>query len=216
MNSLRYFLILTLNLLVLIGNAQDFKVIKDKKHYILKEVNRTYFDTNGIEPKNEFVIDTSVVFKENGILKLVMENGRFIELRDKIGLNSDCSRIFSYRGYDKRGKNYLVEGNTFGRHHYYLVNKNSETIEPFFDKPRYSSSDLFYVYCPEIEFKSKDGRLIFVNLKTDKQQLVNFTGYVQYGFKWLDDKSFMFQTKNDVLGTSYNNNSQYYLVQIKQ
>src|SRR5271170_5877215 len=119
-------LFLNLWLLAFIGNAQDFKVVKEKKHYVLKEINKAYFDTNGIETKNEFVIDTSVVFKENGILKLVMENGRFIKLRDRIGLNSNCSRIFSYRGYDNRGKNYLVEGNTFAHHHYYLVNKNSE------------------------------------------------------------------------------------------
>jgi hypothetical protein len=76
MNRLMYFLFLSLNLLVLNGNAQDFKVIEETRDYILKECDSGYYYTYGLPMKDDFVIDTTVIHKKKKQCKLPLNNGK--------------------------------------------------------------------------------------------------------------------------------------------
>ena len=83
MKPLRYILFLSLLQSASIANAQDFKVIKDTTDYILKEVDSIYYYTHGIEPKNDFVIDTTKIHKVKGVIRLPIDNGKEVVFRDE-------------------------------------------------------------------------------------------------------------------------------------
>src|ERR1035438_5599323 len=108
MKPLQYILFLFLLQSVSITNAQDFKVIKDTKDYILKEVDSVYYYTHGIEPKNDFVIDTTKIHKVNGVLKLPLDNGQIFKLKDIINKKNSNFSFYNYIGYNSRLNIYLA------------------------------------------------------------------------------------------------------------
>ena len=202
-------LLLTLFSVAFGVHAQDFKVIKETKDYILKECDSAYYYTHGLPPKDDFVIDTTKIHKVNGVLKLPLDNGKEVVFRDE-------NTIYSYHGENKKQGYYLLDA--MGLKHinfYYLIDKKNGMIDSLECNMPIFSPTIFYAYNIDC-YKKIGANLFFKNIKSNKKICLNLAGGAPFGIKWIDDFSFELYTWNN---TNYIYNypkDKYYLVQIKQ
>lgn len=218
----RLFLLLFLLFMAFIANAQDFKVIKDTTDYVLKEVDSGYFYTYGIKEKYVFDEDYEGINFENGILKLSIENGKFVEIINKDSINKNrkpypYNKSNIYVVKSKRLKKYWVTDfyQTFKGH--YLINMENGTIDTLDDAPTYSPSFLYYGYC---YYQYSDPNYRYVLFKNVNTGVVNKIYWKEedeepFRFRWLDDKSFMFDSNFSNLPKHNFIRHKYYLVEIK-
>ena len=179
---------------------------------MLKEVDSVYYYSHGIEPNNDFVIDTTKIHKVNGVLKLPLDNGKSLEFKDKI--TNDANLVFyRYEGENKKFGFYLLDRSMADWYFKLFINRTNGKIDTINNVPTYSPSFIYYVY--QIEHLP-GGALIIKSINTNKETRIEFEYGITYGLKWIDDKSFIFYfiywDRPDIGWTS----NKYYLVQIKK
>ena len=217
------FLNVCLLFLAITANAQYFNVIEETKDYILKECDSAYYYTHGIEPKDDFIIDTTKIKKVNGVLKLPLDNGKELIFRDTIvDKNPDLFRNH-YKGEDQKNGYYLM-GQYYSNEHYelYLIDKKNGTKEHIENAPNYSPSSIYFVYCLHFESLSAV-EIIIKNINSKKWFNLKLDYYIgncwnsTNQFKWLSDNIFVFNTEfsinkeGRIIGSK-----KYYVVKIKQ
>ncbi len=202
-----------------LANAQQLKVIKDTVDYKLMEVDSGYFYSHGIEKKNDFILDTSIIKKKNGILRLPLLNGKFKEFKDSLMLDTFNwdKKEYVYSGENKRLKCYLVIGNYWESSGYFLIDKNNGEKDFLNNMPNYSPSYIYYGYCFFYHMDDPmKGVVIVENLKTKKIIRLFLDKQDPTHFKWIDDYKFLFKT--DVIGGEEykETKDKYFLVEIKK
>jgi hypothetical protein len=215
MNPLRYFLFLSLFLLWNNTHSQDFKVIGETKDYILKECDSVYYYSHGLPPKDDFVLDTAINNHKNGILKLALNNGKYIEFGDTLTLEH-LGEILTcnYYGLNKINGCYLV-GIYYCCMDFraYLINNSYGYIDTLENLPSFSPSNErcinnFVEYKPYEEgivlrdIKTKNIFRVILNNKYEKV----CRAWITYQYKWINNESVLIKT------SPFN---KYYLVQIK-
>ena len=216
-------LLLPLFFLAINANAQDFKVIEETKDYILKEVDSAYYYTHGIEPKDDYEINSFNDNKKGNALKLPIENGKFIELRDSF--NYQTYKGWDYYLWPQNGmsKYYLVRKG-FGkseRTDLFLINKENGNIDTIDRMPVFSPNILFYCHCHYSIDVPYNHYLTVKNIKENKNYVVRIfnseynTTELPCKIKWVDNSSFIFNAyilnqRKDKRGVN-----KYYLFQIK-
>ena len=193
MNSLRYFLFFSLNLLAFISNAQDFKVIEETKDYILKECDSVYYYTHGLPPKDDFVIDTTKINKINGVLKLPLDNGKEVVFKNRITERWDSGK---YKGLGDLLEEYYSKNlNMYAIFQYesclpiYLINKQNGDIDTVSCKiPIFSPTNLYYFYCACCCKASSNQKNIFFKKVISRKKIgLDFYGSYPDYFNWVDD-----------------------------
>ena len=215
MKPLQILFLLTLLQSAFITNAQDFKIIKDTDGYILKEVDSVYYYTHGIEPKNDFIIDTNKIHKVNGVLKLPLDNGTWLRYRDTLDFSEGRER-YEYEGFNKKINCYLVNNEGWEWWYEYLISKATGQIDTIGYHPIYSPSYKFCGYFLNMYNLGSFGNVAFKNINSKKEIKINFEKELPNGIKWIDDNSFLFYSdlwNNDSNKVLY---KKYYLVQIKK
>jgi hypothetical protein len=216
MINLRFLLLFSLLHLAIFVPAQNFKVIKETDDYILKECDSVFYYSHGIEPKDDFVLDTTKIHKVNGVLKLPLDNGKKVELKDSLSIQYWQEKVYKSKNY------YFVnEGAYFINTKRYLVDKKNCNIEYVENIPIISPNSKYYGYC-FINTNSAVSGVIFKNLLTN-EITIDSLGYMVAMevnpspiFKWINDNSFMYYTywakdiKFEFLPRKY------YLVEIKK
>ena len=196
--------------------AQQFKVIKDTTDYVLKEVNSDYYSTHGFEASNDFVKDSTVNYKYLGIVKIPLDNGKFVAFNDTFTYEVRQWISYFYEGYSAALNCYLIKQGGTDRDHWFLVNKSSGTKEFISDKPNYSPQKIVDGYCVGYNEKASLGSIKFASFKTGNSTLITVNNKSPYGLKWIDDKSFLFET--DCMNKKHFPVKEcgFYLVEIKQ
>jgi hypothetical protein len=204
-------------------NGQDFKVIKETNDYMLKEVDSVYYFTHGIEPKNDFVIDTNVNYWKKGELTLKFDNGKGLIYTADGHYSEEGLKIkITYMGCNKILNDYLVFQGYYNQYEgrceiktYYLINKSNGEIDELYAQPLFNPSYNYYLFASR--------NITFKNLKTNVKNNIIFVkdsvsieDEVTFYFKWVNDISFEFQSQHwdDELGAV--SPTKYYLVQIKK
>ena len=216
MNLLKYFLFFTLNFLVLMVNAQDFKVIEETKDYILKECDSGYYYSHGLPMKDDFVKDTSLRKVDDGEWNLPLDNGKEIELIGLSKKHRSKNKTFYLDGYDSLHRNYLLRVQLLEGLEWLLINKVNGKIDTLFGIPIYSPSGLFYGSSIFLSNYLPVKFLIFVNSITNNGIGVYVKDESPFDIKWLNDYSALFYTTWAYTSTNGLHPKKYYLVQIKQ
>ena len=223
MNLMRYFLLLTLNFLVLMVNAQELQFIEETKDYILKECDSVYYYSHGLPPKDDFVLDTTKIHKVNGVLTLPLDNGKEVEVKNTESYGKKPSKKFElYFGENKMSGYYLLgesleEGDVCGYGNvYYLVNKRNGKVESVGRYPFFSPTNLFFGFIFLKNYWLEKGGIKYINLQSKKTSKIRLKKGLPIEFKWLDDRSFLFSTISWIGTKQELTIMKYYLVQIKQ
>jgi hypothetical protein len=202
-----------------LANAQQFKVIKDTKEYKLMEVSSSYYNSHGIELKNDFAIDTSVIKKKNGVLRLPLLNGEFKEFNDTLAFDTINKKriVYTYKGENKRLKLFLLYAEQNPVAEYYLINEKNGEVDKSSGMPYFSSSNKFYAnsYLRHGSEPISAG-VYFENLEDKATICINMDSHYAYNFKWIDDYTFLFRI---VVPNSLNNGDEvkrYFLVKAKK
>ena len=202
-----------------LANAQQFKVIKDTKEYKLMEVSSSYYNSHGIELKNDFVIDTSVIKKKNGVLRLPLLNGEFKEFNDTLAFDTINKKriVYTYKGENKRLKLFLLYAEQNPVAEYYLINEKNGEVDKSSGMPYFSSSNKFYAnsYLRHGSEPISAG-VYFENLEDKATIYINMDSHYAYNFKWIDDYTFLFRI---AVPNSLNNGDEgkrYFLVKAKK
>ncbi len=209
MKSHRIFLLLALLFVAINLPAQNLKVIKETDDYILKECDSVFYYTHGMEPKDDFVLDTTKIHKVNGVLKLPLDNGKEVVFRDHESLDEGPFIYYNYKGENKKAGHYLIDESLPDLYYGYLVNTKTGTIDTIEKEPTYSPKYKSYAYCVVHIGYVLQGYLIFKNIKSDNETRIELNHELPYMLNWINEKSFVFYTYD---GTK----RKYYLVQIKQ
>jgi hypothetical protein len=193
MKTLRYLLLFSLIFMVSIADAQEFKIIKDTTDYVLKEVDSGYYYSHGVEAKNDFVIDTNKIHKVNGVLKLPLNNGKFVEFRDTL-VSKDAYPIFEYLCdmYSIKLDYYLVIRRFGHQHDPFLVNKSNGIIDSLFGIPIISPNDLYFAYA-NFNYLPNQIYVGYKDRKRNKFYSINWNGNRPRNIKWINDFSFLFE-----------------------
>jgi len=208
--------------MVSIADGQEFKVIKETNDYILKELDSGYYSTHGIRAKNGFVRDKKKTYKENGILRLPLNNGKFLEYRDSILVSTNYPKgICGLEMVDKQHGFYIVDkwyGNNDG--YRVLINMDNGKTELINYTPSLSVDSNRYGYIFRT-IKSKKWFVKSINLKTNKSITIPLgkdlrcdMGYFN-NLKWIDEKTFIYNTAYFDEKKKKDSPFKYYLVEIK-
>jgi len=201
--------------MAIIADGQGIKVIKDTTDYVLKEVDSGYYYSHGVEAKNDFVIDTNKIHKVNGVLKLPLDNGKFVMFIDTITNPPwEGNHYYFYQGFNNILKNYQVGESAYEYGCWYLINIENGKIDTLFSPPIYSPSNLYYGYSFSnmiYEFRN----VTFKNNNTNRKYKIEYEGVMTNGFKWIDDYSFLFYTYILPMNKFDKNSNKYYILEIK-
>ncbi len=209
-------LLLPLLFLAFNANAQNFKVIEETKDYILKECDSAYYYTHGIEQKDEFEYDTTLIHLNEMVPYVLMDDGKKQAIFEYNCLQKNNPNFNVRYLVNKRSGYYLYSYTDGNKTSYELINKRngkSERLEC--NKPLFSPDNLFYAYNIDC-YKTGGNKVFYKNTKSKGAVGFSFFSGAPMGLKWINNYSFMFWAAPDNRENSYLNLKKYYLVKIKQ
>jgi hypothetical protein len=177
-------------------------------------VDSVYYYTHGIEPKNDFVIDTTKIHKVNSVISLHLDNGKDVKFIDN-NTNDANMVYYRYEGENKKFGFYLLDRSMADLYFKLMINEKNGEIDTLNNVSIFSPSFIYYASINP--YNDQPGSfIVFKNIKSKKSNRIEFIYGPNYGLKWVDDKSFLFYfvywDKPDVYWTP----NTYYLVQIKK
>jgi hypothetical protein len=219
MRITRTLLFLYLIIAATLANAQQFKVLKDTNDYKLMEVDSGYYYSHGVECKKDFILDTTVIKKKNGVLRLPLLNGNFKEFKDTLVLDTfNFERaVYEYKGENKKFKLYLIIAGLTEFLSYGLIDEKNGDADWIDRMPCFSPNNSYYGYCFFNPYSvPMSGGVFFKEHKTKKQVRINTENKSADNFKWINDYSFLYSS---IVSGSYDNGDlmyKYFLVEIKK
>jgi hypothetical protein len=196
-------------------NAHNFKVIKDTSNYVLKEIDSAYYSKHGMKEKNLYTVDSSLITKDNGVLKLKLYNGKIATLHGPESFKSPEDLKFDeYFGYNKKAGYYLFRTTLGEPDIFYLMNDKGEYIEFPLEYPLISPGFKYY-YNGLFARNNGINGVEVINFKTKKKINIKTTDEFLHQIKWINDKTFMFYTNHFDQSNGWHPVMTYYLVKIK-
>jgi len=215
----RTLLFLYLIIAASLANAQQFKVLIDNLDYKLMEVDSGYYVSHGMESKEDLILDTSIIKKKNGILRLPLLNGKTIEFKDTLDYETDqASRSYFYLGEIKKKEVYIIQEGWHYDDSTIMIDKRTGMMDTLWTLGKFSSYPLSNV--AEYYFYPQAGtHFAIYNLITRHGIFIVIPMMTFFNFdsvKWLNENSFLCKTEVYDPTISEELILKYFLVEIKK
>ena len=193
-----------------IYDGKEIKMLEQPKDYVLKAVDSVFYFTHGKESKNDFVIDSTVSHKTNGVISLTMDNGKVVEFKDGLYNDYKIETVFSYAGENKKSGYYMVESNYENT---YIINKKTNAIDTLGGIPVTGPSFMKNNYC----FFNCNRHMCFFGFKISnvKNVFMMMALFLMDNYRWVNDHCILFKAKTDGEKPSEKNPVKYYLLEVK-